>query len=69
MPAVRGRLRPFVQNRGAGLAYLKAQSLLLFIIAALLALGFYFMGNDYAILLAIGIALLDAFRYLGAVWY
>ena len=58
MPAVRGRLRPFVQKlRGAGLAYLKAQSLLLFIIAALLALGFYFMGNDYAILLAIGIAL------------
>lgn len=70
MPAVRGRLRPFVQKlRGAGLAYLKAQSLLLFIIAALLALGFYFMGNAYAILLAIGIALLDAFRYLGAVWY
>ena len=52
--------------RGAGLAYLKAQSLLLFIIAALLALGFYFMGNDYAILLAIGIALLDAFPVLGS---
>ena len=67
MPAVRGRLRPFVQKlRGAGLAYLKAQSLLLFIIAALLALGFYFMGNDYAILLAIGIALLDAFPVLGS---
>jgi len=67
MPAVRGRLRPFVQKlRGAGLAYLKAQSLLLFIIAALLALGFYFMGNAYAILLAIGIALLDAFPVLGS---
>lgn len=67
MPSLRGRLRQFVQKlRSAGLAYLKAQSLLLFIIAALLALGFYLMGNDYAILLAIGISLLDAFPVLGS---
>ncbi len=66
-PHVQGKLRPFMSKlRGAGFAYMKAQMLLLFIIAALLSLGLFLIGNDYAVLLGIGIAILDAFPVLGS---
>lgn len=66
-PRVRGRLQPFVKKlRGAGFAYIKAQLLLLFIIVTVLSFGLFLMGNDYAVLLGMGIALMDAFPVLGS---
>lgn len=66
-PKVRGKLQPFMRKlKGAGFAYMKAQVLLLFIIAALLCFGLFLMGNEYAVLLGIGIAVLDAFPIMGS---
>lgn len=66
-PKVRGKLQPFMHKlRGAGFAYMKAQVLLLFIIAALLCFGLFLMGNEYAVLLGIGIAVFDAFPIMGS---
>lgn len=66
-PKVRGKLQPFMRKlKGAGFAYIKAQVLLLFIIAALLCFGLLLMGNEYAVLLGIGIAIFDAFPVMGS---
>ena len=66
-PKMRGKLQPFMRKlKGAGFAYIKAQVLLLFIIAALLCFGLFFMGNEYAVLLGIGIAIFDAFPIMGS---
>lgn len=66
-PRVRGKLKPFARRlRGAGLAYIKAQLMLIFVIATLLSLGLFLMGSDYAVLLGMGIALLDAIPVLGS---
>lgn len=64
---VRGKLQPFMHRlKGAGFAFIKAQAILLFIIATILSLGLFLMGNDYAILLGIGIAIFDAFPVVGS---
>lgn len=66
-PKVRGKLRPFMQKlKGAGFAYIKSQVLLIFIIATLLSVGLFLMGNEYAVLLGIGIAIFDAFPVMGS---
>lgn len=64
---VRGKLQPFMHRlKGAGFAFMKAQAILLFLIATILSLGLFLMGNDYAILLGIGIAIFDAFPVVGS---
>ncbi len=51
---------------GALLGYIKAQSKIMLFVAAELFIGFTILGNRYALLIAIGIALLDAFPFIGA---
>lgn len=66
-PKIRGKLRPFMQKlKGAGFAYIKAQVLLIFLIATLLSVGLFLIGNEYAVLLGIGIAIFDAFPIMGS---
>jgi predicted PurR-regulated permease PerM len=66
-PRIRGSLRPFVHRlKGAGLAYMKAQFILLFVSATVLSVGFFILGNRYAVLLGIGIAVFDAFPVVGS---
>lgn len=66
-PKVRGKLRPFMRKlKEAGFAYIKSQVLLIFLIATLLSVGLFLIGNEYALLLGIGIAILDAFPVMGS---
>lgn len=48
-----------------GISYLKAQFILMCITSIICTTGFYFIGNHYAILIGVGIALFDAFPILG----
>lgn len=50
----------------AGTAYLKTQGILLLLIATICTIGFLFVKRDYALLLGVGVALLDAFPILGS---
>ncbi len=50
----------------AGAAYLKTQGILLLLVATICTIGFLFVKRDYALLLGVGIALLDAFPILGS---
>lgn len=66
-PRIRGTIRPYaVRLRKAGLAYIKSQGIILFIIATIISVGLLLMGSDYAIILGIGIAIFDAFPVLGS---
>ncbi len=66
-PKIRGKLRPFAGRlRKAGLAYIKSQSIILFIIATVISVGLLLMGSDYAIILGAGIAVFDAFPVVGS---
>lgn len=66
-PKIRGKIRPFVVRlRKAGLAYIKSQAIILFIIATIISVGLFLMGNDYAVILGIGIAVFDAFPVVGS---
>lgn len=66
-PKIRGAIRPFaVRLRKAGLAYIKSQSIILFIIATVISVGLLLMGSDYAIILGVGIAVFDAFPVVGS---
>ena len=66
-PKIRGKIRPFVTRlRKAGLAYIKSQSIILFIIAAIICAGLLLMGSDYAVILGVGIAVFDAFPVVGS---
>ena len=58
--AITGRLS------NAGIAYLKAQLIIICIIATIISLGLFLIGNRYALLFGIGIALMDAFPVLGS---
>lgn len=49
-----------------GIAYLKAQLIIICIIATIISLGLFLIGNRYALLIGIGIALMDAFPVLGS---
>lgn len=66
-PKIRGKIRPFmVRLRKAGLAYIKSQAIILFIIATIISLGLFLMGNEYAVIFGIGIAVFDAFPVMGS---
>ncbi len=60
-------LLPVVQRlKIAGFAYLKAQGILIFIVAALSVVALLILKNPYAILLGIGIGFVDALPILGS---
>ncbi len=66
-PGVNKKIRPFVnQLKTAGFAYIKAQCIIIFLIAAAISLGLFLMGNHYAILFGIAIAIFDAFPIVGS---
>lgn len=66
-PKIRGRIRPFAGRlRKAGLLYIKSQMIIFFIIAAINSFGLFLMGNQYAIILGVGIAVFDAFPVVGS---
>lgn len=66
-PVIHQKIRPFVNKlKVAGLAYIKAQGIIIFINAAVMSLGFIVMKNEYALLLGAGIALFDAFPIVGS---
>lgn len=67
LSGVHKKLHPFFSRlKKAGFAYIKAQSIILFLIATVICTGLFLIGNDYAILLGISIAVLDAFPILGS---
>ncbi|MBQ9768404.1 MAG: sporulation integral membrane protein YtvI [Lachnospiraceae bacterium] len=49
-----------------GVAYLKTQCILMLLIALICTVGFLFVKSEYALLLGIGVAILDAFPVLGS---
>lgn len=60
-------LMPYVnQLKVAGFAYLKAQGIIIFIVAAVSVVGLFVMKSPYAILLGIVIGVVDAFPILGS---
>ena len=66
-PKVHKKIRPIVLKlKGAGLAYIKAQGIIIFIIAAVTSVGLLLMGNEYAVLFGICIAIFDAFPVVGS---
>ncbi len=66
-PSVHKKIRPFMSRlKKAGFAYIKAQSIIIFLIAVAISIGLFVIGNDYAILLGVGIAVFDAFPILGS---
>lgn len=66
-PKVPDRFRPFmVRLKSAGLAYIKAQGIIIFLIAVVMSIGLALMKNSYAILLGAGIAVFDAFPVMGS---
>lgn len=50
----------------AGAAYLKTQLILMFIIAGISSLGLAILKNPYALLIGLGIGIMDAFPVLGS---
>ena len=50
----------------AGVAYLKTQCILMLLIALICTVGFLFVKSEYALLLGIGVAIVDAFPVLGS---
>ena len=66
-PKLRGWVRPYaVRLRRAGLAYIKSQSIIFFIIATVISVGLALMGSSYAVVLGIGITVFDAFPIVGS---
>ena len=50
----------------AGVAYLKTQCILILLIGLICTVGFLFVKREYALLLGVGVAILDAFPILGS---
>ncbi len=50
----------------AGVAYLKTQCILMLLVGLICTVGFLFVKREYALLLGIGVAILDAFPVLGS---
>jgi sporulation integral membrane protein YtvI len=50
----------------AGIAYLRSQLIIMMIVAVVCVLGLTLIKNDYAVLLGIGIAIMDALPILGS---
>lgn len=55
-----------VRLKSAGFAYIKAQGIIIFLIAVVMSIGLVLMKNSYAILLGAGIAIFDAFPVMGS---
>lgn len=51
---------------GAGIAYVKTQSILILLISITCALGLFLLKNPYAMLFGVGIGIFDAFPVLGS---
>lgn len=51
---------------GAGYAYVRTQAIIIFCISVLCAIGLFLMGNPYALLVGIGIAIVDALPVFGS---
>lgn len=67
LSAAKGRLRPFVRRlRVAGFAYIKSQAVIIFLTAVVISAGLFLIGNDYAVLFGVGIAVFDAFPVVGS---
>lgn len=66
-PVIRGKMRKITAKlKTAGLAYIKAQVIIVFIIAVIMSVGLMLMKNEYALLFGIGIAAFDAFPIMGS---
>ncbi len=66
-PKIRGKMRKITAKlKTAGLAYIKAQIIIIFIIAVIMSVGLMIMKNEYALLFGIGIAAFDAFPIVGS---
>lgn len=50
----------------AGSAYLKTQCILILLVSVICTIGFLFVKKEYALLLGMGVAILDAFPVLGS---
>ena len=50
----------------AGTAYLRTQCIIILLVGAICTVGFLFVKKEYALLLGIGVAVLDAFPVLGS---
>lgn len=50
----------------AGTAYLKTQCIIILLVGVICTVGFLFVEKEYALLLGIGVAVLDAFPVLGS---
>ena len=50
----------------AGTAYLKTQCIIILLVGVICTVGFLFVKKEYALLLGIGVAILDAFPVLGS---
>ncbi len=60
-------LMPYIKRlKTAGFAYLKAQGIIIFLVAAVSAAGLFIIRNPYAILLGIMIGIVDAFPIFGS---
>lgn len=64
---IRGKIKKITEKlKKAGLAYLKAQLIIIFLIAVMMSVGLSIMKNEYAILFGMGIAAFDAFPVVGS---
>jgi sporulation integral membrane protein YtvI len=50
----------------AGIAYLRSQLIIMSIVAGICILGLYLLKNEYAVLIGVGIAIMDALPILGS---
>ena len=61
-PGIHKKFRRFIKRlKNAGFAYIRSQAIIIFIIAVVMTISLFLMGNEYAILFGIGIAVFDAF--------
>lgn len=66
-PGIHKKFRRFIKRlKNAGFAYIRSQAIIIFIIAVVMTISFFLMGNEYAILFGIGIAVFDAFPIVGS---
>lgn len=66
-PAVHRRFRRLIKRlKSTGFAYIRSQAIIIFIIAVVMTVGLLLMGNEYAVLFGIGIAVFDAFPVVGS---
>ncbi len=62
----RGLLPYIARLKKTGLAYLKAQGVIIFLVAAVCAVGLFLAGCPYAVLLGLTIGVVDAFPVVGS---